>query len=95
MNAGNPGGGMEKGGIIGGKPIDGGIPGTGGIATDGGIGGGITPIIGGGKRGAAPNMFGEFVPAVGASCNKGILDLVIFEISFRLSLIDYRLQSAI
>lgn len=66
---------MEKGAIIGGKPIGGGIgpifadnPGTGGIATAGGIGGGIPPSIGGGIRvGAVPIKLGELVPALGGS----------------------------
>lgn len=74
MNGGNPGGGIEKGAIMGGKPIGGigpilgGIPGTGGIATAGGIGGGIAPNIGGGKSGGAEVIKpGELVPAFGGS----------------------------
>lgn len=68
LNGGNPGGGMVKGVIMGGKPIDGGIadifggiPGTGGMATAGGMGGGIPPSIGGGINGAGAIIPGELV----------------------------------
>lgn len=72
LNEGNPGGGIENGGNIGGKPIGGGIaaifggsPGTGGMATAVGKAGGIPPNIEGGNSGAVEIRPGD--PALGGS----------------------------
>lgn len=77
LNEGNPGGGIENGGIIGGNAMGGGRPamfggrpGTGGMATAGGIEGmvgGSPASIGGGSNGPAPMRPGELVPVVGGS----------------------------
>lgn len=54
-------------------------PGTGGIATAGGIGGGIPPSMGGGmSAGVVPISPGEFVPALGGSCeNNNIISVKV------------------
>lgn len=79
LKGGNPGGGIENGAIIGGKPIGGGsgifggMPGTGGIATAGGMGGGNPPSIGGGSKGPVLIRPGELVPEPGVSLNSSLI----------------------
>lgn len=72
MKAANPGGGIEKGGIMGGNANGGipgmlaGNPGIGGIAT-GGIGGGASALRPGGARSGECIMPGELLPVSNGS----------------------------